>query len=800
MTAVEIALGALLHDIGKLVQRAGESVALPTNRHHVHTHRHALWTDVFFEWMDRKGLDFPEGVSRQRVRDLAVFHHRPATPLQRLIAEADRLAAGQDRTPNDEKAEQAPDARDRFRRVTLRSTPATIDLALGPPRPAFYPALPLDAAALIPRATEEAEAQPARYAALWELFQQGFRALCGNAAARAEVALFEQGLLALSERLLWAVPSSTVDEPDVSLRDHACSVAAIAVALFRHHEARGELGDEAAITDRTREKFRLLEGDLSGIQAALLRLAHQQVRGAARILRARSFLIAATAEAAVLAVRAALDLPACSVVQAAGGHFRILLPELADTGEQIARLQRRLDDDLLARWSGDLAVVLGLGPAFPANELMRGALWRTEAALRQALEAAKEHGFNGRLGIIDLAFGEAGACASCGVRPGTERDPHDPSVSRCGLCDQAHELGARLPRAETVSLLRADAPVQGLAGPLGTRLAVNAWAAHGTELVVQLSGPHGANAFATRYLANHVPLIGNPEDRRYADLSEEARRCEAGDLKTFEHIAADAREVHDDAVVGRAMLAVLKADVDRLGLVFGHGLGADRSPARVAQLSRLIDRFFAEHFPDLLRAHFPNTYTVYAGGDDLLLIGPWREGAALACKLREAFGRFAGDNPNLTLSAGLAFIPAHMPLNRAVEEAEERLEAAKGAGRDRAGLLGTVVEWPRLEKTDALAEALSKHMRAERIGSTQLHAILRLVRMRACAEAGKPDPMAAMWNARWQYQRKRLADRLSETEEPNALLADLDALLPPPGQRPATEAEIALTFALWRNR
>jgi CRISPR-associated protein Csm1 len=248
------------------------------------------------------------------------------------------------------------------------------------------------------------------------------------------------------------------------------------------------------------------------------------------------------------------------------------------------------------------------------------------------------------------------------------------------------------------------------------------------------------------------------------------------------------------------LLAVLKADVDRLGLVFGQGLGADRSPARVAQLSRLIDRFFSQVLPALLRARFPNTYTVYAGGDDLLLIGPWREGAGLALALREAFAAFAASNPNLTLSAGLAFIPAHMPLNRAVEEAEERLEAAKCAGRDRVGLLGAEVAWPQLAQADRHAEALSCHIRAGRVGSTQLHAILRLVRLRARAEAALAEPMAAMWNARWQYQRQRLAERLRETEGRDGLLTDLDALLPPPGQVPAVAAEIALTFALWRNR
>ncbi|HNN56170.1 MAG TPA: hypothetical protein PKG84_07500, partial [Novosphingobium sp.] len=54
------------------------------------------------------------------------------------------------------------------------------------------------------------------------------------------------GLLSLSERFTFAIPSSTVDVPDVSLHDHNRTVAAIAACLHRrevgHYEQRGPSG------------------------------------------------------------------------------------------------------------------------------------------------------------------------------------------------------------------------------------------------------------------------------------------------------------------------------------------------------------------------------------------------------------------------------------------------------------------------------------------------------------------------------------------------------------------------------
>lgn len=131
----EVAVGALLHDIGKFMQRAFpqdqglsdescdmEQLICPMSPAGYATHRHVLYT---YEYVTR-GLDWlPKGLNRETVAALASFHHRPLTTEQRWITEADRLSAGIDRRDDESMEKQA--AR-RFREIRLCSVAAGVGL------------------------------------------------------------------------------------------------------------------------------------------------------------------------------------------------------------------------------------------------------------------------------------------------------------------------------------------------------------------------------------------------------------------------------------------------------------------------------------------------------------------------------------------------------------------------------------------------------------------------------------------------------------------------------------------------
>ncbi|TVR98279.1 MAG: type III-A CRISPR-associated protein Cas10/Csm1 [Rhodospirillales bacterium] len=848
----EVALGAFFEDIGKFMQRARGSVqtmpaavrardsdVLPTDGRGGYSHKHALWTDAFFDWMENQGLTFPEGITRDRVRDAAVYHHNPRTPLQRLSAVADHLSAGMDRAAKDETAGQGHEdkAWDRFRRIPLQNIFQDLDLALGKAEATAYTVADFTPSAMFPGPVDR-EGLPRAYEALWASFCDGFAALCQAAIT---INQFHDGLLALSERYTWAIPSSTVDQPDVSLHDHNRTVAAFAACLYRHHAARDELDDEASIRDPERAKFRVLVGDLSGIQSSLFRLKSEGVEGVNRILRARSFLMGQLGEAAALLCRQAFGLPPYCLLQSAGGRFQLLLPEVDGVAERVDDLRREIDQWMLQRYYGDLVLHLALSPPLAGQDFHQAGFAETQQRIAACVDAAKQRplasvlavpGAETERSILRVAFPAEGACPTCGVRPvpadAVPAQPDDPK--RCPACTDDARLGQKIPKAVAVTWepRGSGAALPGGLDPVihderfdrntdrgARRRVVAGW---------RLRGPKDAGAFppADRFLANQVPLLG-PEDGahgRYGDLSEEAGTVKVGEAKLFEHLAADAREWlgPDQGFAGRAMLSVVKADVDRLGFVFAHGLLRRASVGRVAQISRMVDAFFTGYLDHLIRTEFPNTYTVYAGGDDLLLIAPWLDGIRLAARLREAFGRFVGHNPNLTLSAGIEFMAVHEPLNRAVVRAEARLDQAKQAGRDRVSLVGdrpilwTGVNNGSLQWVLDRAQWLSDRVRDSSLPPTFVHRMLGLDRDRRRAEdEDAPDIAAANWRSRWGYHLARLRERL-DRDTAHELARDLDALMcgglvapaPEAGtsgkSRPRPDARIPLTIALYRNR
>ena len=829
LTPIEAAIAGLLHDIGKLAQRADadegavrseygsdlygtESAILPP-RDGGYTHRHALWSDFALRRARAAGLRWPAGLNGERLAAVAVRHHHPRhdVPSDWIIAEADRLASGLERKAKDEE-EEAKGLR--FRQVEQRALLPQLDIGQGAPpaAPLYHPAEELSPEAMPPRAAAPAD-QPRRFGALWAAWEERFLGFGRHALTPAR---FEQALLGLSERLLWAVPSSTVDQPDISLHDHARAVAAIAAALAAWHAAHGETS-VAAVKDRARPKFRLLTLDLSGIQHALFRLA--SAKGASRILRARSFLMGWTVEAALNLLLDRLGLPRSAVLLGAGGKAEILAADLPDLEARLDAARTELDAWMVEHWQGDLALVLAAGPAFAAREFLRRGKnekgepvfvaegYRQERArLAIALDAAKLmpfaawSGAAGLIGsgVIPAPFERAeGACATCGVRPAVVQTALD-GAWRCRVCDAAYRLGQSLPHADGLALLAAEVPAEDAISALPGGLRLVARALRGPEAATSVTFMRGDAGSGVFRAPAHVPRVEGAADPRddHAGIEPEERGA-PGDLMSFAQIAARALEVVEGRILGRDLLAIVKADVDRLGLIFAEGLGHDRSPARTAQLSRLLDGYFGERLPWLLAREFPATYTVYAGGDDLLLVAPWRDALPLALCLREDFGAFAGGNPNLTLSAGIAFVHPKHPLALAVEEAEEALGRAKAAGRDRLGLFGRCLGWAAARATLDLAEALTAEVRSGTLPPSFLHRMRWFAARRARAEGGAAR--AADWNAKWQYHRARFLERGGGAAR-DRLDALLRRALPPPGQDTQADPEVAMTIALWRNR
>jgi CRISPR-associated protein Csm1 len=821
-TLAEVSLGAFLHDIGKFMQRAYGSLAamdpavrarehevLPVASAGFSTHKHALWTDAFFHELEKRGVVSLGGSDLARVRNLAVYHHRPSPniALTELITQADRLSAALDRKERDERDEIEAERGgwDSFIRTALKNPFSGVDLSIGqgkvpPSEIALQQLIPGES--LLPVREVDTSSYGTRYRELWEAFLSDFVA----ATALPSADLFAEAALSLSERYMFAVPSSTRDEPDISLYDHQRTAAALAAALYLWHERDGSLEDERRIRDALLKKFRFLAGDLSGIQRSLFRLAAEQVQGLNKILRARSLLMALTGEAAALACRRLFDLPVFSVLQNAGGRFLLLAPNLGDIDERLEPLRREIDEWMRERYLGDLALNLALSEPFSGEELQRENFRRLIASLSLAIERSKLKPFSsGPISAVAPVEFPAGVCPACGWRPAPAEG------ERCRACRQEFELGGALPRLESLAWVEQPAGRIAFFG----RLALD-WnfkdQRPGADWLsfFRLAGETADGPLPVRFLANYIPVLDRDEkDKRvYRELLSEDQEVEPGDPKTFEHLALDAVEECAGELKGEPLLAVLKGDVDRLGAIFSWGL-KDLTLSRFAALSRMMDLFFTGYLTYLLRKRFPSTYTVYAGGDDMLLIGPWRQMLELASRLRQDFEKWTGGNPNVTLSAGVELVKPMHPVGPAAGRAEERLERAKREKNLICAIAPEAVSWEDFSGALGQAETLSNWLRDGSVHPIFLLRLLYFWEQRLAAEPrdGRPiDLRAASWQARWGYYLARHLARLGEersarAEEIRALtnqLLGLDRDLrrceaPPPPR-------VAVTIALYRNR
>ena len=826
-TVQEVTIGALMHDIGKLVQRGSEarlaagqmkraSDILPVYKGR-HSHWHALWTDAFFDWIEEERLPWPTHFNPDWVRDMAVYHHRPlqAYPdapervITELVTVADRLASGFERKSRDTEKEASDLGRSAFRRTPLTAIIPSLELDDVGKSGCHLPGM-LNADGMLPEpdrpGPEIGDKTIACYAEVLSGFREGWRQF--TATPDLDPCRFEECLLSLMEKWLWAVPSSTVDEPDISLFDHSRTVAAFTAALFHHHTHRGDLMSSEALRDGTRPKFRFLVGDLSGLQSTLFGFSRERVSGLNRILRGRSLRFQFIADAGIRQSLQAFDMPWSAALQSAGGRFLILLPELGEQEmtSRTAYLRDRFDSWLARNYSGNLGLGLALSDPFAPHDLTKrieeedstSALDRSRRVrddLIAAGETAKLRQLRkpAELAVQPIDY-RYGTCQACGIRPAELPEGEGPEAY-CATCRSEEELGRRYPKAIAVTVSKGD-DKDGIFGLSYGLHSDKLRSGQGWWIDRNDNGP-----FPSRSGHCHVPRFAKGDLERFRTLKDHSK-LEEGDIKTFDALAL--HSVNDGR--GREMLALLKADVDRLGRLLAAGTGARWSIARASALSRMIDGYFSTRLPTVLKQDFPNIYTVFAGGDDLLLLGPWQDIFDFALKLRDDFCKFSLNNPSVTLSASISLFDVKAPVSVASREADMRLSEVKENGRNGISAIETSpMSWDKFREALDNARRLDGFIRDEILSTATLYRLLALsdAATRIADHSARPQDHA--WRARLGYTLVRNLPNFRDDARQGAVfdfilrLFRLDCGLESLGDGNAG-LRLALSHAIYRNR
>jgi CRISPR-associated protein Csm1 len=233
-------------------------------------------------------------------------------------------------------------------------------------------------------------------------------------------------------------------------------------------------------------------------------------------------------------------------------------------------------------------------------------------------------------------------------------------------------------------------------------------------------------------------------------------------------------------------IGVLRMDVDNLGWVFSEWV-ANLTMTKLSALSCMMEHFFSGYLNTLARKQAENDlYIIYAGGDDLFVVGAWHHLPDLAEGIRYRFKTFTGKNPALSLSGGLTLEGARFPLYRAAERAGEAEHKAKGYTRpdkhdkDAFCFLDTAVAWEdwgkivRPQKDELLwllgekdnpdgQQRLPRALLQVVQGVHQLYrADFKKAQRQARQEEEKQEPDPALFYGRWMWMRVYSLTRLAE--------------------------------------
>jgi CRISPR-associated protein Csm1 len=242
---------------------------------------------------------------------------------------------------------------------------------------------------------------------------------------------------------------------------------------------------------------------------------------------------------------------------------------------------------------------------------------------------------------------------------------------------------------------------------------------------------------------------------------------ELGTVKTLNHLACSDRkpdQTQANKWQGISALSTLKGDVDNLGIIFQSGLGDDTSFSKTAALSRQINAFFTVYLPWLCQTEYPNTYTVFAGGDDFFLIGPWLSQIKLASKMRQAFQEYVARNPEVHFSAGISTTKPGLPITQLGEMAEKALEQAKGhnpkdekpAPKDAVCCFNQQMCWDEFTALETRRNRLAELSQDHSLSTGYVYGLLNLIDM---AEKVNDRPENAIWHSYFAYRTVRMLER-----------------------------------------
>lgn len=642
---IDLFYGALLHDIGKVIQRAtGERK------------KHAL---VGADWFD-------EIADNQVISDQIRYHMANYQSdklsndhLAYITYIADNIASGVDRRQSNEESDEGASAKiwDTY------TNQADIFNVFGAQTDKRY----------FKPTVLNLKSEPNFASETYEPFSKGDYAAIVTR-IKNELAEFEinqaqiDSLLNLFEATLSFVPSSTNTKEiaDISLAEHSRLTAAFALAIYDYledkdrHNYKEDLFTKASAFYEE-EAFLLASFDLSGIQDFIYNIA---TSGAAKQLKARSLYLDFMSEYIADSLLDKLGLNRANLLYVGGGHAYFILANTEKTVETLVQFEKDFNQFLLANFQTRLYVAFGWG-SFAAKDIMSEL--NSPESYRQVYQKASRMISEKKISRYDyqtlilLNRGGKSSERECEICHSVENlvSYHDQKV--CDICRGLYQFSKEIAHDHFIITENGGLPI----GPNACLKGV---------AFKELSH----EAFSRVYVKND-----------YKAGTVKATHVFVGDYQCDE-IYNYAGLSKNENGLGIKRLAVVRLDVDDLGAAFMAGFsqqgnGQYSTLSRSSTFSRSMSLFFKVYINQF--ASDKKLSIIYAGGDDVFAIGSWQDIIAFTVELRQNFIKWT--NGKLTLSAGIGLFADKTPISLMAHQTGELEEAAKGNEKDSISLFSS---------------------------------------------------------------------------------------------------------------
>ena len=696
----QIMLGALLHDIGKIIIRGN-----PGRINHS-----AAGADYLRQYMPEE-KDVLQAVANHHANELKKLKSTE-DDISYIVYEADNIASSTDRRPNGEDNSQAFSAKvcleNIFNSYQSKGNGAT-----------SFPvkALKEKDKTIYPKDKGNYKASESDYQELIRLLDNNFKQCSPE---RMQI----NELLQVIEVVSSYVPSSTATNEiaDISLYDHLRLTTALAASLYDYFE-ENDIKDYKSYCYGNRQAecrssntYLLASGDLSGIQQFIYTIP---TKGALKSLRGRSFYLEILLENIIDDILEELSLSRANLLYTGGGNFYMLLPNTEKAKSVLSIAQQKVNDWFLKTWGTSLYLAIGYAECC-ADDFKAGTdnrLGKLYPKVRNELSKDKHSRYNVDQ-LNDLFYSNSlinktlDGSRECGIchTSSSKLVPYekDKDTLACPACAGLRKLGEKLLTGDVLAIFNNGHSEQAMPLP-------------GLYVDMELSVFKEEEADkqcreASRIYVKNKMLTGGLMATRLW-MGDYFTKNAKGQAMEFEELAAMSGGSLEESGIKR--LGVMRADVDNLGASFMAGFSKDKATfGRNTALSRQLSMFFKSYVNRLCAGEIDCTdinekfslfatpkekarklHIIYSGGDDVFIVGAWDELIELAVDLRKAFAVYT--NNKLSYSAGIAFLPDKCPVAEMARQSGKLEDFAKKAEeKNSIALFGSSTEQKGIEELD----------------------------------------------------------------------------------------------------